>query len=146
MPEFCRQSWKKVQFRVALRFSNTSSEGDMTDKISNGQLEIEKVLYDLVTDEIIPGTGVEADVFWQGLEDILQEMMPRNKSLLAIRDDFQKKIDDWHKAQASKPHHAKAYEAFLKEIGYLLPEGGDFEIETENVDDEVALMAGPQLV
>jgi malate synthase len=146
MPEFCRQSWKKVQFRVALRFSNTSSEGDMTDKISNGQLEIEKVLYDLVTDEIIPGTGVEADVFWQGLEDILQEMMPRNKSLLAIRDDFQKKIDDWHKAQASKPHNAKAYEAFLKEIGYLLPEGGDFEIETENVDDEVALMAGPQLV
>jgi len=118
----------------------------MTDKISKGLLEIEKVLYDLVTDEIVPGTGIEADKFWQGLEDVLQEMMPRNKSLLAIRDDFQKQIDDWHLAQAGKPHDAEAYEAFLKEIGYLLPEGPDFTIETENVDDEVALMAGPQLV
>ena len=118
----------------------------MTDKISKGHLEIEKVLYDLVADEIIPGTGIEPDRFWQGLEDILQEMMPRNQSLLAIRDDFQNKIDAWHKAQEGKPHNAAAYQAFLKEIGYLLPEGGDFEIETENVDDEVALMAGPQLV
>ena len=118
----------------------------MTDKISKGLLEIEKVLYDLVTDEIVPGTGIEADKFWQGLEDVLQEMMPRNKSLLAIRDDFQKQIDDWHLARAGKPHDAEAYEAFLKEIGYLLPEGPDFTIETENVDDEVALMAGPQLV
>jgi malate synthase len=146
MPDFRAQSWKKVQFRVALRFSKFSTEGDMTDKISKGHLEIEKVLYDLVVNEIVPGTGIEADKFWQGLEDVLQEMMPRNQSLLAIRDDFQNKIDDWHKAQAGKPHDAEAYEAFLKEIGYLLPEGPDFTIETENVDDEVALMAGPQLV
>lgn len=146
MPDFLAQSWKKIQFRVALCFSKPGIEGDMTDKISKGQLEIEKVLYDLVADEIAPGTGIDADKFWQGLEDILQEMMPRNKSLLAIRDDFQKQIDAWHLAQAGKPHDAVAYEAFLKDIGYLLPEVADFTIETENVDDEVALMAGPQLV
>jgi malate synthase len=119
---------------------------DMTDKITIGNLEIEQVLYDLVAKEIAPGTGVEVDDFWQGLEGILKDMMPRNKALLAVRDEFQKQIDEWHKTRAGKPHNAEEYEAFLKEIGYLLPEGDDFEIETGNVDDEVALMAGPQLV
>tara|TARA_R110002073_G_scaffold83269_6_gene198674 strand:- start:1964 stop:4213 length:2250 start_codon:yes stop_codon:yes gene_type:complete len=119
---------------------------NMADKITAGHLEIEKVLFDLVADEIAPGTGVDVDTFWQGFEKILGEMIPRNKSLLAVRDDFQQQIDAWHTARAGKPHNADEYEAFLKEIGYLLPEGPDFEIETENVDIEVAKMAGPQLV
>lgn len=118
----------------------------MADKITVGSLEVERVLYDLVAKEIAPGTGVGVEQFWEGLESILKDMMPRNKALLAIRDDFQKQIDGWHQARAGKPHNPEEYEAFLKEIGYLLPEGDDFEIETSNVDDEVALMAGPQLV
>ena len=118
----------------------------MADKITVGNLEIEPVLYDLVANDIAPGTDVDVDHFWQGLEGVLKDMMPRNQELLSIRDNFQKQIDDWHQARAGKPHNAEEYEAFLKEIGYLLPEGDDFEIETTNVDDEVALMAGPQLV
>lgn len=118
----------------------------MADSIQINNLEIQPVLYDLVKDEIAPGTGVDVEHFWQALEAILSDMMPRNKALLATRDDFQKQIDEWHLARRGKPHNAEEYEAFLREIGYLLPEPNDFEITTENVDDEVALMAGPQLV
>jgi malate synthase len=147
MPDIQAQSWKKNLFRVALRFSFfLASKDDMANKITAGHLEIEKVLYDLVADEIAPGTGVEVDAIWSGLATILEEMMPRNKSLLAVRDGFQKKIDDWHKSRAGKQHNAQEYENFLREIGYLLPEGDDFDIETDNVDIEVAEMAGPQLV
>jgi malate synthase len=118
----------------------------MTDSIRINNLEIQPVLYDLVKDQIAPGTGVDVEHFWQELEAILSDMMPRNQELLAIRDDFQKQIDEWHLARRGKPHNAEEYEAFLREIGYLLPEGEDFEITTENVDIEVAKMAGPQLV
>jgi malate synthase len=118
----------------------------MTDSIRINNLEVQPVLYDLVKDQIAPGTGVDVEHFWQELEAILSDMMPRNQELLAIRDDFQKQIDEWHLARRGKPHNAEEYEAFLREIGYLLPEGEDFEITTENVDVEVAQMAGPQLV
>lgn len=118
----------------------------MTDTIRINNLDVQPVLYDLVKNDIAPGTDVDVDHFWQQLEVILADLMPKNQALLAVRDDFQKKIDDWHQARDGKPHNAEEYEAFLREIGYLLPEGDDFEITTENVDDEVALMAGPQLV
>lgn len=118
----------------------------MPDPIRINNLEVQPVLYDLVKDEIAPGTGVDVAHFWQELEAILKDLMPRNKELLEIRDDFQRQIDEWHLARRGKPHNSEEYEAFLREIGYLLPEGDDFEITTENVDAEVALMAGPQLV
>jgi malate synthase len=115
-------------------------------RVAVGNLAIEKVLHDLVNLEIIPGTGVDPDKFWQGFEAILAEMMPRNQALLAKRDDFQAQIDAWHQANSAKPHDPAAYLAFLRDINYLLDEGPDFAIETENVDDEIALLAGPQLV
>jgi malate synthase len=118
----------------------------MAQRITVGSLEIEKVLMDLVNDKIIPGTGVTSEVVWQGLESILAELGPRNKALLAHRDDFQSQIDTWHQTHATQPHDAAAYESFLRGIGYLLDEGPDFEIETVNVDPEIALLAGPQLV
>ncbi|HIG43980.1 MAG: malate synthase G [bacterium] len=118
----------------------------MSEQVSFGELTIEKVLYDLVRDQITSGIDIESAVVWSGLEAILKEMMPLNKDLLARRDEFQSSIDAWHKARATKPHNPEEYEAFLREIGYLLPEGDDFEIETVNVDDEIALLAGPQLV
>jgi len=118
----------------------------MGERISIGNLAIEKVLHDLVNEEIIPGTGVDPATFWLGFEQILATLVPRNRELLAVRDDFQARIDQWHQANSARPHDAAAYLQFLKEIGYLLEEGDDFAIETDNVDAEIALLAGPQLV
>ena len=118
----------------------------MGERISIGNLAIEKVLFDLVNGEIMPGTGVEPAAFWQGFEQILAALIPRNRELLAIRDDLQAKLDHWHQVNSTKPHDAQRYRQFLQQIGYLLDEGDDFEIETENVDEEIALLAGPQLV
>jgi malate synthase len=147
MPEFSSQTWKNIGFRVALRCLFFQPDRSfMADTIRINILEVQPVLYNLVKDEIAPGTGVDVDHFWQQLEAILADLMPRNQKLLAIRDEFQAKIDAWHQERAGKSHNAEEYEAFLREIGYLLPEGDDFEITTENVDGEVALMAGPQLV
>ena len=118
----------------------------MTEQINIGNLEIKQVLYDLVAKDITPGLGLDADDVWAKFEAILTDLVPKNKALLLKRDQIQLEIDNWHKAQAGKPHDAAAYEAFLKEIGYLLPEGDDFQIETSNTDAEIALLAGPQLV
>ncbi|XOV87996.1 MAG: malate synthase G [Pseudomonadota bacterium] len=118
----------------------------MTERIRQGELEIDRVLYELVNQEIAPGTGVDPADFWQGLEAILADFIPRNRALLARRDELQQQIDDWHRAHATRPLDEAGYRAFLKDIGYLQDEGPDFQIETENVDDEIALLAGPQLV
>ncbi|MCB1646383.1 MAG: malate synthase G [Pseudomonadales bacterium] len=118
----------------------------MSSRVTVGNLEIAEVLYKLVEDQVCPGTGVAVQDFWAGLESILADLAPRNRELLAIRDDFQAQIDEWHRSHAGKPHDAAAYREFLTAIGYLLPEPGEFEILTENVDDEIALLAGPQLV
>ena len=118
----------------------------MAERITVGSLEIEKVLYDLVANEIAPGTGVDAGQFFSSLESILEDFVPRNRELLKIRDEMQQKIDDYHRSRAGKPIDEAEYNAFLREIGYLLDEGDDFTIETENVDAEIALTAGPQLV
>ena len=115
----------------------------MTERVDIGGLKVARVLVELIEQEILPGTGVDADQFWTGLESILDEMVPRNRSLLAKRDELQLAIDNWHKENAGKPHDPDTYREFLVEIGYLLEEGSDFEIETRNVDDEIALVAGP---
>ncbi len=118
----------------------------MSTRISVAGLQIAKSLYDLVRDEIAPGTGISADRAWQGFADIVRELTPRNRTLLARRDELQARIDAWHLARKGQAHDAAAYKQFLVDIGYLLPEGDDFSIATDNVDDEIARIAGPQLV
>ena len=118
----------------------------MTDRIQRGGLQISPVLCELLENEIAPGTGISPQHFWQALEAIVEELGPRNRELLQIREDIQTKIDAWHRAHPGANYDRKAYKAFLEEIGYLLPEGEDFAITTENVDEEVATLAGPQLV
>lgn len=118
----------------------------MTERVITGELQVAKVLHDLLENDIAPGTGVDTAHFWGELETILGEFVPRNRALLAKRDDFQARIDSWHQKRAGQQINEAEYTAFLKDIGYLLEEGDDFEITTQNVDDEIALMAGPQLV
>ena len=116
------------------------------DRVSSAGLSIAHELYDFVNSEALPGTGLAPDAFWSGLAAILAELAPRTAALLAVRDDLQAKIDAWHVAHKGKPHDAVAYEAFLREIGYLLPEPAPATIRTQNVDDAIARIAGPQLV
>src|SRR5699024_490423 len=118
----------------------------MTDRITKGALEIATELYDLIEKEIMPGTGVESEKFWAELESILTDLAPKNKALLAKRDDIQKQIDAWHVENKGKAIDLDDYKAFLSGIGYLVPEGDDFKVSTENVDPEIATIAGPQLV
>jgi len=118
----------------------------MTDRVQKGGLRIAPVVYDLVADEITPGTGIEPDAFWGALEAIVDDLGPKNRALLKRRDDLQAKIDAWHSERVGQPHDATAYKQFLIDIGYLLPDGGDFKITTANVDAEIAKIAGPQLV
>ncbi len=118
----------------------------MTERIQAGGLQVAKVLHDLVANEIAPGTGVDSDRFWAELENIFTELAPVNKALLARRDDLQAQIDAWHQQRRGQAHNAVEYRAFLEQIGYLLPEADDFSITTENVDPEIAKLAGPQLV
>ena len=118
----------------------------MTEHVQVGGLQVAKVLFDFVNNEAIPGTGVNAEQFWIGAEKIINDLAPKNKALLAKRDTLQAQIDAWHQARKGQAHDAPAYKAFLQEIGYLLPEAADFQASTQNVDDEIARMAGPQLV
>ena len=118
----------------------------MTEHVQVGGLQVAKVLFDFVNNEAIPGTGITADQFWAGADKVIHDLAPKNKALLAKRDDFQARIDTWHQTHAGQAHDPVAYKAFLQDIGYLLPEAADFEASTQNVDDEIARMAGPQLV
>lgn len=118
----------------------------MTERIQKGGLKIATVLYDLLVNDIISGTGIDADQFWQNLEDLVNDLAPENKALLAHRDELQHQIDQWHQHNVYTPDTRATYKSFLKKIGYLLPEGDDFAITTENVDNEIARQAGPQLV
>ncbi|WP_454864070.1 malate synthase G [Pseudomonas hormoni] len=118
----------------------------MTEHVQVGGLQVAKVLFDFVNNEAIPGTGLTADKFWAGADKVIHDLAPKNKALLAKRDDIQARIDGWHQARAGQAHDAVAYKAFLQDIGYLLPEAADFQATTQNVDDEIARMAGPQLV
>ncbi|QYX51410.1 malate synthase G [Pseudomonas sp. S07E 245] len=118
----------------------------MTEHVQVGGLQVAKVLYDFVNNEAIPGTGIVAKDFWLGAEKIINDLAPKNKNLLAKRDQLQAQIDAWHQARQGQAHDAAAYKAFLQEIGYLLPAAEDFQATTQNVDEEIASMAGPQLV
>jgi malate synthase len=118
----------------------------MTERVQVGGLQVAKVLFDFVNNEAIPGTGITAEKFWSGVEAVINELAPKNRALLAKRDQLQAQIDAWHQARAGQAHDAAAYKAFLEEIGYLLPQPADFKISTQNVDDEIAHLAGPQLV
>ncbi len=118
----------------------------MSERIQQGGLQVAPVLHQLLETEIVPGTGIEAADFWAALESVVNDLAPRNRELLAQRDALQEKIDSWHRANPGAGYDRAAYKAFLEEIGYLLPEGEDFQIATENVDPEVATLAGPQLV
>ena len=118
----------------------------MTDRIACGGLQVATELYRFINDEAIPGTGLEADQFWAGVDQLVHELAPINRELVAKRDVLQEKIDAYHKARQGQPHDAAEYKAFLEDIGYLLPEPQNVSITTENVDPEVATIAGPQLV
>ncbi|MDN6814365.1 MAG: malate synthase G [Corynebacterium variabile] len=116
-----------------------------TQRITAGGLEVAKTLYDFVNGEVLPGTGVDQEKFWEGFGAIVAKHTPRNRELLAKRDDLQAKLDEWY-TQNPGTQDAEKYTAFLKEIGYLVDQPEDFEIRTENVDAEFATTAGPQLV
>ncbi|WDE17127.1 malate synthase G [Acinetobacter schindleri] len=115
----------------------------MTARIQKGKLAIAKELYDFIENEALPGSGLDSETYWKNFEQVVVDLSPKNKALLAKRDDIQAKIDEWHR---NNTFELQAYKAFLTEIGYLLPEVEDFQITTENVDEEIALLAGPQLV
>ena len=118
----------------------------MSDRVQRGGLQVAQVLDDLVARRMLPGTGIEAADFWTGFEAIVEDLTPKNRALLATRDTLQAQIDAWHRERRGQRHDAAAYKAFLTEIGYLVPEGGAFEIATAQVDPEIATIAGPQLV
>jgi malate synthase len=117
----------------------------MTERIQTGSLRVAKVLYDFVNDEALPGTGLDARLFWPALESIIDDLTPQNQALLARRDELQAKIDAWYRARKG-PFALEAHKRFLREIGYLLPEGEDFAATTQKVDPEISTIAGPQLV
>ena len=118
----------------------------MTDRIKIGTLRIEKILHDFVTNEALPNTGITAQTFWNGLETLLEELTSENRDLLAKRGLLQQQLNHWHKTNPGPIQDHAAYRSFLEEIGYVIPEGDDFTIETSNVDNEITSVAGPQLV
>ncbi len=118
----------------------------MTRRIEKFGLRVAASLHDMIEREALPGTGVASDSFWQGLSALVHDKGPKNRALLARRDALQAQIDAWHRTHRGRPHDQAAYTAFLSEIGYLVPEGPDFSIETINVDAEIAAIPGPQLV
>ena len=108
-------------------------------------LQVATELFDFVNNEVLPGTGVASDAFWASFADIIHDLAPRNRELLAKRDQIQEQMDEWYRAHPTGYDFAE-YKAFLKEIGYLVEEGPDFKVTTSNVDPEMATLAGPQLV
>ncbi|GGH21827.1 malate synthase [Cribrihabitans marinus] len=118
----------------------------MGDRVERSGLQVAAELANFIEDRALAGTDVEAQDFWAGLARMVAELGPENRALLDTRDRLQSQIDAWHVKHRDRPHDAEAYKAFLAEIGYLLPEGDDFEIDTANVDPEIAQVPGPQLV
>ena len=118
----------------------------MTQRTDKNGLQVAAELVDFIEGAALPGTGIDAGTFWAGLSDLVHDLGPKNRALLQTRKDMQAKIDSWHKERAGQPHDADAYTSFLREIGYLVPEGPAFEIDTKGVDPEIAQVPGPQLV
>lgn len=117
----------------------------MSNRVEIEGLKIAGELHRFIADEALPGTGIDSGAFWTGFAAIARDLAPKNRALLARRDELQAKIDAWHRENGA-PSDMAAYEAFLREIGYLLPEGPAFSVSTGNVDPEIAVVAGPQLV
>ncbi len=126
--------------------SGSSADPMTRDDVERAGLKVARGLAEFLEREALPGTGVDPDGFWSGFSSIVHDLGPVNAALLARRVELQSKIDAWHIARRGAPHDLEAYKAFLEEIGYLLPEGGDFTIRTQGVDPEMATVAGPQLV
>ncbi len=114
--------------------------------VERAGVQVAAELAAFIEDRALPGTGVAPEAFWTGFAGLLEGFDARNQALLDTREDLQAKIDAWHVARRGQPHDADAYHAFLREIGYLLPEGEDFRIDTTRIDPEIASVAGPQLV
>ena len=118
----------------------------MTDRVTVGNLRVAKVLYDFVNNEALPGTDIDPDSFWAGVDKVVTDLSPQNQDLLARRDELQAQIDKYHRQHVIEPLDPEGYKQFLTEIGYLQPEPADFTITTAGVDDEITTTAGPQLV
>ncbi|WP_071289190.1 malate synthase G, partial [Mycolicibacterium llatzerense] len=122
----------------------------MTDRVTVGNLRVARVLHDFITNEALPGTGVDPDSFWAGVDKVITDLTPKNQALLARRDDLQAQIDKWHRARVIDPvdtdEFKNSYQEFLTEIGYLQPEPAEFCIRTSGVDPEITSTSGPQLV
>lgn len=118
----------------------------MSDRVTVNGLQVASVLYDFINNEALPGTGVDQDAFWAGAASVINDLAPRNRELLAFRDDLQTKIDQWHRENAGDAIDFATYKQFLTEIGYLVEPPADFQIGTDNVDREISETAGPQLV
>ncbi|MGB2923091.1 MAG: malate synthase G [Mycobacterium sp.] len=118
----------------------------MTERVKVGNLRVAPVLYDFINSEALPGTDLDPDTFWSGVDKVVADLTPKNQDLLARRDDLQAQIDKWHRARVIGPFDADEYQRFLTDIGYLQPEPADFTITTAGVDAEIATTAGPQLV
>ncbi|WP_444913245.1 malate synthase G [Microbulbifer sp. PAAF003] len=118
----------------------------MTERVQIGDLQIAPELYNLVCEEVIPGTGVSAEAFWAKLESIVHDLAPVNRALLEKRDELQETLDRWHTDNPEGFRDLEGYQTFLREIGYLADEPAEFSATTENVDEEIAILAGPQLV
>ncbi|WP_448326681.1 malate synthase G [Sulfitobacter sp. M13] len=118
----------------------------MTQRSDKNGLQVAAELVEFIEGSALPATGIDAGTFWAGLSDLVHDLGPKNRALLQTREEMQAKIDAWHKDRAGQNHDADAYNAFLREIGYLVPEGPAFEIDTQGVDPEIAQVPGPQLV
>ncbi|MBJ7340595.1 malate synthase G [Mycolicibacterium sp.] len=118
----------------------------MTDRVTVGNLRVARVLHDFITNEALPGTGLDPDSFWAGVDKVVTDLAPQNQDLLARRDDLQAQIDKWHRQRVIGPFDPAEYQEFLTTIGYLEPEPEDFSITTSGVDAEITSTAGPQLV
>jgi malate synthase len=114
--------------------------------VTKSGLQVDPRLADFIENQALAGTDLSADRFWSGLAQAVETLGPRIRDALATRDFLQAQIDAWHTARRGQPHDAAVYQAFLTDIGYLVPEGPDFQIETANTDPEIATIAGPQLV
>ncbi|RFP86841.1 malate synthase G [Rhodobacteraceae bacterium 63075] len=118
----------------------------MTERVEKSGLRVAAQMADFIETEALPGTGVTPEAFWEGFAALVADLSPKNRALLARRANLQSQIDAWHVKHRESAHDRAGYKTFLEQIGYLLPEGEDFEIETENVDPEIASVPGPQLV
>ena len=141
---------RDMSLTEGVNLSGTNTDGAVRlvhmSYIKKKELQINSKLFDFVNNEIIPGTKIESEEFWTNFEKIVHELAPVNKKLIQKREEIQKKIDEWHKKNKGKEFNKKEYLEFLKSISYIVKEKDNFNIETTNVDDEIATIAGPQLV